>query len=50
MKEITSGKTKRVLQDVDPNFVILEAIDRLTAGDAAKIAEIGSIGAEKTQQ
>ena len=50
MKVIASGKTKRVYLDDDPNYVILEAIDRLTAGDAAKIAEIGSIGVEKTAQ
>ena len=47
---IASGKTKRVLADADPRFVILEAIDRLTAGDAAQVAEIGTIGSEKTRQ
>lgn len=49
-KLIASGKTKQVFIDENPNYVILEAIDRLTAGDAAKIAEIGSIGSEKTTQ
>lgn len=47
-KIIAEGKTKRVLDDGDS--VILEAIDRLTAGDASKIAEIGTIGTEKTRQ
>ncbi len=47
---IAAGKTKRVYVDEDTNFVILEAIDRLTAGDAAKVAKIGSIGSEKTTQ
>ncbi len=47
---IAEGKTKRVFVDDNPNYVILEAIDRLTAGDASKVAEIDSIGAEKTAQ
>ncbi len=47
---IAEGKTKRVFPDDNPNYVILEAIDRLTAGDASKVAEIESIGAEKTTQ
>lgn len=49
-KLIASGKTKQVFIDENPSYVILEAIDRLTAGDAAQIAEIGSIGSEKTTQ
>ena len=47
---IASGKTKQVFVDENPKYVRLEAIDRLTAGDAAKIAKIDSIGAEKTTQ
>ena len=47
---IAHGKTKRILATADPDLVILEAIDRLSAGDAARVAEIDSIGVHKTRQ
>lgn len=50
MTVLTTGKTKDVVATDNPNEVHLVAIDRLTGGDAAKVAEIASIGMHKTAQ
>lgn len=44
------GKTKQILDGVEPGTIILSTKDVLTAGDAARIAEIPSIGVWKTTQ
>lgn len=45
-----TGKTKRVVRGDAPGTVRLEAIDRLTGGDAARMSEIEAIGRAKTRQ
>ncbi|MEM7565958.1 MAG: phosphoribosylamine--glycine ligase [Pseudomonadota bacterium] len=47
---IATGKTKRVVRGETPHTVRLEAIDRLTGGDAARVSEIEAIGRAKTRQ
>ena len=47
---IATGKTKRVVRGSAPGTVRLEAIDRLTGGDAARMSEIEAIGRAKTRQ
>ena len=47
---LTEGKTKRIVRGPRPGTVRLEAIDRLTGGDAARSADIAAIGRAKTAQ
>ena len=47
---LNEGKTKRIVATDNPGLVELQAVDRLTGGDAAKVAEIGDIGRHKTRQ
>lgn len=47
---MVEGKTKQILEGPEPGTVVLLAKDRLTGGDAAKVAEIPGIGAWKTTQ
>ena len=47
---MTEGKTKRIVRGPRPGTVRLEAIDRLTGGDAARSADIAAIGRAKTAQ
>ena len=47
---LAEGKTKRVLAGEVPHTVVLQAIDRLTGGDAARVAGIDAIGRAKTRQ
>ena len=47
---LVTGKTKRVVRGEAPHTVRLEAIDRLTGGDAARVSEIEAIGRAKTRQ
>jgi phosphoribosylaminoimidazole-succinocarboxamide synthase len=44
------GKTKQILPGPQPGAVILRGKDVLTGGDAARVADIVSIGAQKTTQ
>ncbi len=50
MKIITDGKTKRIMESDREGLVILETMDQLTGGDAAKKAEIEGIAVHKTTQ
>ncbi len=44
------GKTKQILEGPNPGTVICRAKDVLTGGDAARVADISSIGVLKTTQ
>ena len=50
MTSFAEGKTKRIIAGPQPNTVILQAVNRLTGGDAARVAEIEAIGSFKTEQ
>lgn len=50
MSLVTSGKTKTLLTGPSPGTVWLVTEDALTAGDAARRAEIAQLGREKTEQ
>lgn len=50
MTILNAGKTKRIVATDNPHLVELQAVDRLTGGDAAKVSEIASIGVHKTRQ
>lgn len=50
MTSLAEGKTKRILKGPEPHTVVLQAVNRLTGGDAARVAEINEIGAFKTEQ
>ncbi len=49
-KVLNEGKTKRIVATEHPGEVELQAVDRLTGGDAAKVADISDIGRHKTRQ
>ena len=50
MRIMTDGKTKRIIASDREGLVILETLDQLTGGDAAKQAQIEGIAAHKTTQ
>ena len=50
MTSFAEGKTKRIIAGPQPNTVVLQAVNRLTGGDAARVAEIEAIGSFKTEQ
>lgn len=50
MTVLAAGKTKTIVQGPQPNTVWLVTNDGLTAGDAARRAEIATLGQEKTEQ
>jgi phosphoribosylaminoimidazole-succinocarboxamide synthase len=50
MTSFAEGKTKRIIAGPEPHTVLLQAVNRLTGGDAARVAEIDAIGAFKTEQ
>jgi phosphoribosylaminoimidazole-succinocarboxamide synthase len=50
MTSFAEGKTKRIIAGPQPHTVILQAVNRLTGGDAARVAEIEAIGSFKTEQ
>ena len=50
MTTFAEGKTKRIIEGPQPHTVLLQAVNRLTGGDAARVAEIDEIGVFKTEQ
>ena len=50
MNILTDGKTKRIIDSGQEGIVVLETLDQLTGGDAAKKAEIEGIAVHKTTQ
>ena len=50
MTTFAEGKTKRIIEGPKPHTVLLQAVNRLTGGDAARVAEIDEIGVFKTEQ
>ena len=48
MTTFAEGKTKRIIEGPKPHTVLLQAVNRLTGGDAARVAEIDEIGVFKT--
>ena len=50
MTTFAEGKTKRIIEGPEPHTVLLQAVNRLTGGDAARVAEIDEIGVFKTEQ
>ena len=50
MTTFAEGKTKRIIEGPQPHTVLLQAVNRLTGGDAARVAEIDEIGVFKTKQ